>query len=259
MCILFIAIQQHPQYPLIIAANRDEFFQRPTQASHFWPPAQYILAGKDLQAGGSWMGINKQGYIAALTNIRDPNRLRNDVRSRGELVLNYLQHPPANTEQQKRLQTGRLDYNGYNLLFGHWQSLRVYNNFSHQYHTLGDGVYGLSNADLNSDWPKVNRGIQALSEYCQSGEDLNHNRLFELLGDQQQAEEHCLPVTGVPWEWEKRLSAIFIRGEEYGTRSSTLLTIDSNNKVHWIERRFDNHHQQLDQQEFEFTCPPTSE
>jgi uncharacterized protein with NRDE domain len=247
MCILFIAVNKNPQYPLIIAANRDEFFARPTASSGFWPDFPDVLAGKDLEAGGSWMGVSTKGRIAALTNIRDPQKIAPDRHSRGKLVLDYLKpapHADSSSDYLHWLKQQRKNFNGYNLLFGQYLpetgvQLQVYNNHQNSHMTLEAGVYGLSNADINSHWPKTSRGVQALSQSLNDTEP-GDEKLFALLKDPQQAEDADLPETGVPREWEKRLSSIFIRGEDYGTRSSTLLLIDKNGHLHWSERTFDN-------------------
>lgn len=236
MCIVFVAVQQHPKFPLIIAANRDEFYNRPTSASQFWPDTPSVLAGKDLQAGGSWMGVTRNGYLAALTNIRDPSREKSNARSRGELVVNYLKSPQSIKDYYSSLSRNRDNYNGYNLIYGHYQQLAVYNNFADRLTLLEPGVHGLSNAQINSPWPKIIGGTQALADYISSNHSLAPERLFDLLANEDKAPIDKLPNTGVPLEWEERLSSIFIRSEDYGTRSSTLLLINNNGYVNWYEK-----------------------
>lgn len=252
MCILFIAVHQHSQYPLIIAANRDEFYQRPTEPSYIWDTQPSIIAGLDLEAGGTWMGINELGYISALTNIRAPDQMDPNAISRGFLVRDYLLDMPTSEQFLTALGTNKDQYNGYNLLFGHWQNLQVYNNFEDSCSPLEDGFYGLSNASLNSPWPKVNKGVDALKAYCLEDTILNNERLFELLRDQHQAEDHLLPKTGVPLEWEKQLSSIFINMPSYGTRSSTILTIDIHHTARWQERSFDENGVLFSEQNYHF-------
>ncbi len=239
MCILFIAVKQHPQYPLIIAANRDEFYRRPTKPSGFWAGLDGVLAGKDEQAGGTWMGVSHSGKVAALTNIRAPQTLMENARSRGELVLDYLVENVADTAYLAHLRKSAEAYNGYNLLYGNWHDLKVYNNHTDTLEPLQSGFYGLSNADLNSPWPKINAGVQALEQHCQSQDELDCETLFQLLRDESKAEDHLLPSTGVPYQWEKQLSSIFINTPEYGTRSSTLLLVDRDAHVTWHERSYD--------------------
>jgi uncharacterized protein with NRDE domain len=238
MCILFIAVKQHSSYPLIIAANRDEFYERPTQASHFWPEHSTMLAGRDLRAGGTWMGITTNGDIAALTNIRAPGKERAGAISRGELVTNFLLSSNKQNEYLSTLQKTHLNYNGYNLLFGNITQLQVYNSFDNTAFDLQKGVYGLSNASLDSPWPKLDMGKSALAHYCQQADNLNFEHLFELLGNNVPAKEEDLPDTGIPLELEKKLSSIFIQSPTYGTRSSTVLLIDKQQNVYWEERTF---------------------
>ena len=250
MCILFVAVNQHKDYPLIIAANRDEFFNRDTAESNMWDSKHGIIAGKDLQAGGAWMGINKHGYIASLTNIRDPQKICTDAITRGELVSHYLQKPINKYHQS--LSASKDNYNGYNLLFGKWDALAVYNNHLDQIQQLSDGYYGLSNASLNSPWPKINKGVGKLEEYCQDGHNINPDILFKLLLDKSLAADEDLPQTGIPIDWERRLSSIFIIGDEYGTRSSTVLKIDKQQNVQWFERTYDNKATCTSSQNFHF-------
>ncbi|KXI28904.1 NRDE family protein [Paraglaciecola hydrolytica] len=250
MCILFIAVNQHKHYPLIIAANRDEFFKRPTTPSHFWSSSPTILAGLDQQAGGTWMGVNTQGHIAAITNIRAPQTIKNDVISRGMLVKHYLEQ--ADDYSVPLMQTARNQYNGYNLLFGRWNRLQIYNNQLNQLSDLGSGVFGLSNASVNIPWPKVTKGIKSLNHYCQKALDIEDDELFALLLDSTKATDAELPQTGVPLEWERKLSSIFIHGQDYGTRSSTILKIDTQQRVSWSERTFSQDALCVSAQNFEF-------
>jgi uncharacterized protein with NRDE domain len=253
MCILFIAVNQHPKFPLIIVANRDEFHHRSTTNSAFWEHHKDILAGKDNEAGGTWMGINKNGSVCALTNIRALNKEVKDANSRGELVLNFLLG--SNKQQKKYAQTladSKAQYNGYNLLFGTLEQLHVYNNFEDTCVALDDGVYGLSNASLNSPWPKLSTGRDALAKYCQHADVLDTEHLFELLHNDKLADDNALPKTGVPIEWERRLSSIFIQSPEYGTRASTVLLVDHDQHVTWEERSFNAQAEQTSVQHFEF-------
>lgn len=258
MCILFIAVQQHPQYPLIIAANRDEFYQRPTRSSDFWPEDNGVLAGKDLTAGGTWMGINKTGFLSALTNIRAPHLNQENAISRGALVLGYLQEQrlPKHCGPEGYvgyLHHSRAQFNGYNLLFGHWQDLAVYNNHEDSLQYLSPGFYGLSNANLNSPWPKINMGVQALKSFCSGQNKIDTEELFQLLRNEEKAADHLLPETGAPEHWEKQLSSIFINVPGYGTRSSTLLCIDAQEHVTWHERIYDENAIAVQDQQVSFT------
>ena len=236
MCILFIAIEQHPDYPLVIAANRDEFYSRPTQPSHFWEDDEAVLAGKDLQSGGTWMGVNKAGYLAALTNFRAPHLIMENAPSRGYLVSNYLREPDI--DYSEMLVSSAATYNGYNLLFGHWTKLSVFNNVTGNLTNLTAGVYGLSNANLDTPWPKLTSGVDALTGYLQQAKKVAPQELFEILSRRELAADHELPDTGISKEWEKALSSIFINLNSYGTRSSTVMMIDRQNQCHWYERNY---------------------
>jgi uncharacterized protein with NRDE domain len=252
MCILFIAVNQHPDYPLIVAANRDEFFDRPTRESSFWKEHPHILAGKDLRAGGTWMGINQQGKLSALTNIRDPQRIASDAASRGGLVSDYLLESPNSEAYLGQISASAERYNGFNLLFGDWNALYVFNNHTLESDKLTTGVYGLSNASLNTPWPKTLQGMAQLTEYCQAPHALENEHLFALLRNQAKAKDDILPQTGVPIEWERKLSSIFIQSPEYGTRSSTLLLVDNQQQVSWQERTFNNEAQCIADKSYHF-------
>jgi uncharacterized protein with NRDE domain len=191
--------------------------------------------------------------VSALTNIRAPDKEVKDAVTRGELVLNFLL---ASGKQQKKyaqtLAESKAQYNGYNLLFGKLDQLYVYNNFDDACVPLDAGVYGLSNASLNSPWPKISTGRDALAKYCQHADVLDTEHLFELLHNGRLADDNALPKTGVSLEWERRLSSIFIQSLEYGTRSSTVLLIDHHQHVVWEERSFNAQAEQTSVQHFEF-------
>lgn len=252
MCILFIAVNQHPKFSLIIAANRDEFYQRPTLHSQFWPEYPQLLGGKDQLAGGTWMGVTKQGYISALTNIRAPHLNQENAQSRGQLVLDYLTKPALRDSYVQKLHHARTEFNGYNLLYGKWHDLAVYNNHEDSLQFLDSGFYGLSNANLNSPWPKINHGVQALKEYCENTDVLEPEALLDLMRNEEKAKDHLLPQTGVPENWEKQLSSIFINTEGYGTRTSTIFWIDHQQNAFWYERTFDQKAQIIGDQKYQF-------
>ena len=238
MCILFIAVKQHPDHPLIIAANRDEFHARMTSPSHSWHDKPEMFAGRDEQAGGTWMGIHGSGRIAALTNIRAPQRERMDVKTRGELVVNALE-TNDDTAFLTTLRNTANDYNGYNLVYGSATELSVFNSHSLEHHPLTQGVYGLSNASLNTPWPKVQMGVKSLNRACQQSGQLDVEDLFSILHNRETASDEDLPDTGIAKPWEKMLSSIFICSADYGTRSSTILTVNNAGKINWQERSYD--------------------
>ncbi len=259
MCILFIANKMREDYPLIIAANRDEFYARPTAPSTFWDEHPNLLAGQDLEANGTWMGVTRNRNLAALTNVRDPQNINNNAVSRGELVANWLKQDSvdrshaAQSQYLATLENTRSQYNGYNLLFGHVDALRVYNNVNNSTHFIEQGVYGLSNADIATPWPKVTQGVTALNHFVTNEDVINDDDLFGILRRDNKADDALLPDTGVGYEWEKALSSIFIQTEKYGTRTSTLLLVDKNKTLTWKERCFSHKGETLETREFSFS------
>lgn len=252
MCLFFCAFEIHPTYRLIIAANRDEFYERPSQPAAFWPEAPELLAGKDLRGGGTWFGITRSGRIAAVTNYRDPRSHRNDAPSRGMLLTDYLlgrTDPAAYLEDVRRKGDA---YNGFNLIVGTTRELFYYSNRKGGVITLTPGLYGLSNHLLDTPWPKVARGKEALGDLLSRGGDPAPEALFDILSDRSIVEDRLLPETGIGLEWERILSARFIASPVYGTRSSTLLYVDRKDRVTFIERNFNAEPEPRETARFEF-------
>lgn len=237
MCIIFIAYRCHPEYDLIVAANRDEFYKRPTAPAHFWDDEPSILAGRDLEQMGTWMGVTRNGRFAALTNYRNPSDFKNtDKKSRGHIVRSYLAGDATPMEFLTNLQQERSDYKGFNVFVSDREHLMYYSNMGNMIKKLEPGIYGLSNDQLDTPWPKVEKGKKHLRQFLKSG--LQYEKLFTLLADTDPAPEEKLPQTGIPLGLEKQLSSIFIKTSEYGTRCSTVLTIDSTQNIRFIERSF---------------------
>ncbi len=237
MCLIIFAYDWHPRYKLVLTANRDEFCQRPTQAASFWPERPELLAGKDLEHGGTWMGITKRGYWAALTNYRDPSQHLHTAPSRGLLVQDYLLAEPEPQEYLLGLLGTAKNYNGYNLLAGNVDSLYYFSNQESQVRKIPPGIHGLSNSLLDVSWPKVNRGKINLKA-CLQSDQIEVDDLFALMADKHQPKDHELPQTGVSLEWERMLSPMFIQGDKYGTRSTTVLLVDRHQKVQFWEKSF---------------------
>lgn len=254
MCLILFAYKCHPQYKLIVAANRDEFYARPTEPAHFWSENTNILAGRDLEQMGTWMGITKSGRFAALTNYRDPAALLKNARSRGELVSNYLLDISSPGRYMEKVQKKSHLYNGFNLLVGDMETLLYYSKNENKIRPVIPGIHGLSNHILNTPWPKVIKGKKYLEEYIRSKQIIKPEDLFKILADSQQAQINDLPNTGIDLEWEKKLSAIFIKSLDYGTRSSTVLLIDYNNRALFKERNFWQKGEKWEEVFFEFTC-----
>ena len=229
MCLLVLAHQSHPRYALILASNRDEFLDRPAVPAHFWPDSPGILAGRDQQARGTWMGISIAGRFAVITNYRD---LRNPIkgsRSRGLLVWDKI---------SGREDDGAHQYDGYNLISGEIGALRYQNNINGAEAALAPGIHGLSNHVLDTPWPKVRRAL-ALFDPILSDHEPSVSDLFELLKDDKAAPDADLPDTGLGLERERALSPIFIRTPGYGTRVSTVVLVGHDGHVRFEER---NHH-----------------
>lgn len=224
MCLILVAWRVHPDYPLVVAANRDEFFPRPTAPAAFWNDAPQVLAGRDLEAGGTWMGITREGRFAALTNFRDPAQMRKDAPSRGRLVADFLTGSDEPQSYLKRIASYGSRCNGYNLLVGNGESLWWASNMGGEARKLEPGVYGVSNHLLDTPWPKVGAGKTALAAAIDGLPD--EQALFELLRDDGIHPDDALPRTGVPLEWERLLSSAFVKSPGYGTRGSTLLSVD---------------------------------
>lgn len=234
MCLIVFAWRPgHPQ-PLLLAANRDEFYDRPSLPLVEWPDAPGVIAGRDQQAGGTWLGIGPLGRFAALTNIRDPRQPPRG-RSRGELPIQYL-GGALGPEAFLRELAGRADdYSGFNLLLGDHRQLWLLNSRTGEPVQLSEGIYGLSNAELDTPWPKVEKAKALLSE-CLITPQIPS--LLDLLHDTQQVEDARLPDTGVGLSTERLLSSIFIATRSYGTRASTVLVMHANGRRQLVERSF---------------------
>lgn len=238
MCIILFAYDIDPKYLLVMAANRDEFYARPTARACYWEENPCILAGKDLEQAGTWMGVTPGGRLAILTNYRDPASTKKGARSRGLLVRDYLLSSQGPTEYIQCLDSVCELYNGFNLLLMEGKSLWCYSSRTRSYEKMGPGIYGLSNHLLDTPWPKVVRGKEGLARILREpGENLEGD-LLQLLSDQSQAPDQDLPSTGVPLKWERLLSSIFIQGENYGTRGSSVLLVDRQGHIRLRERSF---------------------
>jgi uncharacterized protein with NRDE domain len=236
MCLILLAYQHHPDYPFIVAANRDEFYARPTAPAQFWVDQPQLLAGRDLQAGGTWMGITREGRFAAITNVREPEASDSSLRSRGELTTNFLS---SDVDPQAYLQSVHQQYEnyaGFNLLVGTLDALWFYSNRDHSISALQPGLYGISNGGFDEHWPKVARGKQLLKKAL-TGFSTAENLLCPLQ-DQYVANDEQLPHTGVDIETERWLSPLFIQSDHYGTRSSTIITLNNNNDVTFLEQTY---------------------
>jgi uncharacterized protein with NRDE domain len=237
MCIILLAREAHPDYSLILAANRDEFYERPTARASFWEDDGDVLAGRDLERGGTWLGVTRRGRFAAVTNYREPLVKIKDAPSRGLLVSRFLAGSDGPQDYLQELSASARLYNGFNLVVGTPSSLFYFSNRGGPPTEIPSGVHGLSNHLLNTPWPKVERGQSALRRVVED-RDFSVEEIFEVLADDARAEDLALPQTGVTLEMERLLSPLFIKTPVYGTRSSTVLLINRRQEVVFVERTF---------------------
>jgi uncharacterized protein with NRDE domain len=256
MCLLLMALNTHPAYRLILLANRDEYYDRPSAPAAFWEEAPLVLAGKDLQAGGTWLGITRKGRIAAVTNYRDPSSVRKDAPSRGRLVSDFLLGQEGPLEYLNKLDQGAEKYNGFNLIVGEKGHYCWYSNRGDRALSLSPGIYGLSNHLLDTPWPKVTRGKDALARLLSKQETPSLGELFHMLLDRTIPDDESLPHTGVGLEWERTLSPLFIVSPNYGTRSSTIVLIDAQDRVTFVEKTFNSDIDHPKTATHEFTLEP---
>lgn len=245
MCLAVIAWHAHPDYPLVVAANRDEFYTRSTRAAAWWGQSVALLAGRDEEAGGTWLGITRGGRLALLTNVRAPTERNPHAPSRGAITVEALQatQPPVDwlRAQAQRAQA----YNGFNLLVaeaagdarGRAQLVYYTNRRRQGPRVLAPGIYGLSNAFLDTPWPKVTRAVARFA--CTIAARVDAQALLAVMADREPVADDALPSTGVPLEWERVLAPIQIRAHGYGTRSTTIVTIRRDGVATFLERSFD--------------------
>ena len=234
MCLIVFAWRPSQAQPLIVAANRDEFYARPTRPLSQWEDMPSVYAGRDLEAGGTWMGIGALGRFAAVTNIRDPGQTLG-LRSRGELVAKFLAGEQSPEDYVAEMAARASEYTGFNLLAGDAVQLYYLSSTNPTPRLLGEGVYGLSNAGLNTPWPKLLKARAALTDQL---DDPRPGPLLDLLKDPQPAADAELPETGVGLATEKLLSSVFIASPNYGTRASTVLIVNADGTRQMIEHSF---------------------
>lgn len=243
MCLILFAHEAHPDFPLVVAGNRDEFFVRPAAGADYWKDAPAVLAGRDLEKGGTWMGVTRDGRWAAVTNYRDGARPTTKARSRGELVAGYLTGKALAHDYVQGVARAASAYHGFNFLAGDASGLHYASHAEEKSRAVTPGIHGLSNHLLDTAWPKVGHGMRRLQALIAPGGKIPdaeglEDALLALLADRDLAEDHLLPQTGIGPDWEKKLSAAFIVAEGYGTRASTVLIIGGDGEVRFRERSF---------------------
>jgi uncharacterized protein with NRDE domain len=239
MCLVALALGAHRRFPFVLAANRDEFHDRPTAAAAPWADAPHVVGGRDLRAGGSWLALGQQGAVAAITNFRDPTRRHPSPRSRGHLVGEFLRaRLPAEAFARDAAASGDA-YDGFNLLLADGAGAWYVSNRGERPRHLAPGIHALSNHLLGTPWPKVRKAAQTLRESGSADDDELEAALFAMLADASPAPDEELPETGIGLEWERRLAPVFIRSDGYGTRSSSVILSDRTGYTRFVERTFD--------------------
>ena len=233
MCVIIFAMNESKRYPFVLAANRDEYYERRTAPAGFWDDCENVIAGRDLVAGGTWLGVHTDGKIAAITNHYTHAPNNSELRSRGELVSRYLTGND-NTKSYARILDSSVDlYNGYGILFGNFSRILYRTNMEALQSEIRQGIHGLSNHFLNSSWPRVEKGKTRLGDLLSSENRLGVEPLFEILRDKSQSNKNTQYT-------EPSQNPIFVRTEYFGTRSSTVILVDHSNNVIFEERQFDH-------------------
>jgi len=233
---MLMAYKFHPQYNFIFLGNRDEYKDRPSNAAHFWPACPNLLAGVDLSKGGTWTGITKEGRLAFVTNYRDfsiPSQVASI--SRGALTRGFLVNPvTAPLAYLQAIQEQRQAYDPFNLIVGTRNGLYYYSNIENQIRTIQPGVYGLSNALLDTPWFKVNKAKQRLANLLATNFEVP--QLFDILADTEAPPDEALPQTGLTLELERALSSIYVDIDNYGTQFQTVILVSTSNEVQFYEK-----------------------
>lgn len=237
MCLIVLAWRAHADLPLVVAANRDEWRDRPARPAHWWPDRPAILAGRDLQAQGTWMGLSRSGRFAAVTNFRDPSDRRTSAKSRGALVAEFLAGGARPVDYLESLARTAGEYNAFNLILGDAQGLWYYGSRDGVVRAIEPGIHGLSNHRLDEPWPKVTRGREAMAGAIVDPDPAP--ALFAMLSDATGVPDERLPDTGVGLEWERRLAPPLITGADYGTRASTVVVVSADGAARFEERTRD--------------------
>ena len=252
MCLLIVAWQVDPEHPLIALANRDELYARPSAGADFWDDAPELLGGRDLERMGTWLGVTRSGRFAAVTNVREPGVAQPDGTSRGDLVRSYL----LGQQTLSEMESERDAYAGFNLLAAAADELGYVSNRAPARMALGPGIYGVSNHVLDTPWPKVRRGKEALAERI-AARRLAPEELLDLLAETAVPPDDELPDTGIGLLGERQVAPVFVRSERYGTRASTVVLRSAAGRVTFLERSFSTDGKAEDERRFQFEMTPS--
>ena len=250
MCLIALSLQQDERYPIILAANRDEFHARPTKSAHWWPDKPGILGGRDLQAGGTWLALRKSGRFATVTNFRDAEPPSPGLLSRGHLVTGFLESKVGPSDYLNTIRGSA--YAGFNLIVGTTSEVAYLSNREEGARTLGPGTYGLSNALLDGPWHKVEHTREQLSSLV-TRSDVNETSLMRLMNDRGKAPVSQVERGRHDFATAHAITAPFIVMPDYGTRCTTIVLIDKAGDWHFTERRFDPAGQKAGESHFSFT------
>ena len=246
MCIVFLAIDQHPDYPLIIAANRDESHDRPSTGMEFWEDHPQILAGRDLRERGTWLGLTRSGYFCTVTNYPDTSTLTQELNSRGQLVRKFLMDEPPASQSRQHLTNMGQTYRPFNLVFGNYRNLYTYSNREQEFTRLDKGYHSVSNGPMSQTWEKTSRGVRKLTDLIAHGGKIDSQILTEFMQDQSLPCHDSSKSGTAPY-----FSPIFIRGDHYGTRATTCLLFNGKD-VHITESSYEPSGEIVGQREFAF-------
>ena len=236
MCLILFSYKLHPDYRLILAANRDEFYDRPTASLDYWSDHPDVLAGRDLKGNGTWLGITRNGRLAAVTNYREPAPHRDNAPSRGILIRDFLIGNSSPEHYLKAVSKKSKAYNGFNLIAGDPSGLYYYSNRASHVRRLQPGLYGISNHLIDTAWPKIQRGKDLLQGQLSGRKKIDIEKIWGILADQWLPADKALPDTGVGLEWERILAPLFISSPDYGTRSSSIVLMEYSGRTTFMER-----------------------
>jgi uncharacterized protein with NRDE domain len=240
MCLILFSYKLHADYKLILAANRDEFYERPTASLEYWPDHPDVLAGRDLKSNGTWLGVTRSGRLAAVTNYREPASHMENAPSRGILIRDFLIGNSSPEPYLKAVSKKRIAYNGFNLIAGDPSGLYYYSNRASRVRHLQPGLYGISNHLIDTAWPKIQRGKDLLQGQLSGREKIDIEKIWKILADRRLPADKELPDTGVGLQWERILAPLFISNPDYGTRSSSIVLMEYSGQITFMERTFLN-------------------